>query len=120
MARKDELGRGGGEDVVALLDRAAGPSVRGGDGGVDRLLGGGGIRHCELADDVVGVGRVDVVAGIAAFDPFAANKVAVQCHGCSLSSAGAVRAGLDPGRELTRDTAWRKAVAARRPVPFGK
>ena len=74
--------------------RASGVGARpGGKGGSRRGDGGvelGGARLGVEADDVVGVGRVDVARDALAVRPFAADEVLVQCRSSSTDPLGAM------------------------------
>ena len=63
------------EDVEALLRRRARPGREGGLGGGDRLLGLRLVGLGVFADDIVGVGGIDVPGDAGAVDPFAVDEV---------------------------------------------
>ena len=52
-------------------------------GGADRLLGQRPVGARVAADHVLEVGRIDVVLGLAALDPLAADQMRFQCHGAA-------------------------------------
>ena len=68
------------QDVVALLDAGARPCRKRRAGSGDRLLGLLARGARIAADDVAGVGRIDVVAGVGAVDPAAGDEILMHGH----------------------------------------
>ena len=71
------------EDVVALLRRRARPGREGRLGGGDRRLGLRARAAHGFADDILGVGRIDVRRACAVGQPFAVDQTVEHQHGCT-------------------------------------
>ena len=70
------------EDLGALGRGGETPGLPGFAGGGDGVVDVGGVGGLEFADDVIVVGGIDVLEGLAAVrgDPLAADEILVSCH----------------------------------------
>jgi len=111
LAREDLIG-GLLQDGVTLENAGARPGRESGLGSGNRLLGVFGGSLCVKADDFVGVRRVDVLRRFGS-DPFAADKVVVNCQWCTpcnsfnFQCSGSVGRSPAPSRCPPRQSARR-------------
>ena len=88
LTSRENLGRNPKQDVVPFLRRRARPGRKCGAGRFDCGVGLDCVRLGELADDVIGVGGVDVASDAGTRNPFSGYEVLVQCaHSGFLVSA---------------------------------